>query len=42
MVDFFGPISQTYGIGGDVDKLPFVQIHHGEDDHLVLPLQTRS
>ena len=39
VVDFFGPISLTNGIGGDVDKLPFVQIHHGDDDRLVPPSQ---
>jgi carboxymethylenebutenolidase len=40
VVDFFAPISLTFGIGGNVDKLPFVQIHHGDDDHVVPPSQS--
>ena len=40
VVDFFGPISQANGIGADVDKLPFVQIHHGDNDHVVPPSQS--
>jgi len=40
VVDFFAPISLTNGIGGDVDKLPFVQIHHGDDDLVVPPSQS--
>lgn len=40
VVDFFGPISQANGIGGDVDKLPVVQIHHGTDDRVVPPSQS--
>ena len=42
VVDFFGPISEANGIGAGVDKLPFVQIHHGTDDTLVPPSSGRS
>ena len=33
-VSFFAPIEQVPfgGIGGDIDKLPPLQIHHGEED----------
>jgi dienelactone hydrolase len=40
VVDFFAPISQVGGIGTGVDKLPFVQIHHGGDDKIVPPAQS--
>ena len=34
VVSFFAPINQApfEGIGGDLDKMPPLQIHHGEDD----------
>lgn len=33
VVDFFAPVTQSpFVIGGEIDKLPPVQIHHGEDD----------
>ena len=31
-VSFFAPIEMLGGIGGDIDKLPPLQIHHGDDD----------
>lgn len=31
-VSFFAPIDMLGGIGGDIDKLPPLQIHHGDDD----------
>ena len=40
VVDFFAPISMAGGIGGDVERLPFVQIHHGLDDPVVPPAQS--
>ena len=42
IVEFFAPITQPpfQGIGGDVDKLPPVQIHHGDDDRIVSPDQS--
>ncbi len=42
VVDFFGPISEANGIGAGVDKLPFVQIHQGDDDTLVPPSQSEE
>jgi dienelactone hydrolase len=38
-VSFFAPINQVPfgGIGGDVDKLPPLQIHHGEKDGPPVP-----
>lgn len=33
-VSFFAPVSMLGGIGGDIDKLPPLQIHHGESDAL--------
>ena len=42
VVDFFAPISLANGIGAGVDKLPFVQIHHGTDDHLVPPRKAQE
>jgi dienelactone hydrolase len=42
VVDFFGPISQTpFDIGGNIDRLPPVQIHYGEDDTIVRPVQSQ-
>jgi len=35
VVDFFGPIAQLGGLDGNIDKLPPVQIHHGDADPLV-------
>lgn len=37
LVEFFAPVTQLpfQGIGGDVDRLPPVQIHHGDDDRIV-------
>ena len=42
VVDFFGPISEANGIGAGVDKLPFVQIHHGDKDPVVPPSQSEE
>jgi dienelactone hydrolase len=42
VVDFFGPISEANGIGAGVDKLPFVQIHQGDDDTVVPPSQSEE
>jgi carboxymethylenebutenolidase len=38
-VSFFAPIAMAPfgGIGGDIDKLPPLQIHHGEDDGPPVP-----
>jgi dienelactone hydrolase len=33
-VSFFAPVAMLGGIGGDDDKLPPLQIHHGESDAL--------
>ena len=44
-VSFFAPINQPPfgGIGGDIDKLPSLQIHHGEDDGPpVSPAESRA
>ena len=44
-VSFFAPINQApfSGIGEDVDKLPALQIHHGEDDGPpVSPAESRA
>jgi dienelactone hydrolase len=44
-VSFFAPINQAPfgGIGGDVDKLPPLQIHHGEKDGPpVSPAESRA
>jgi dienelactone hydrolase len=44
VVDFFAPISQKpfNGLGEGIDKLPPIQIHHGEDDHAVYPSQSQE
>jgi carboxymethylenebutenolidase len=42
VVEFFAPISQLGGLGGHLDRLPPTQIHHGLDDTLVLPEQSRE
>jgi hypothetical protein len=38
-VEFFAPITMPpfHGLGGDIDKLPPTQIHHGNADELVPP-----
>ena len=44
-VSFFAPIDMPPfgGIGGDIDKLPPLQIHHGEDDGPpVAPAESRA
>ncbi|HEX8199519.1 MAG TPA: dienelactone hydrolase family protein [Isosphaeraceae bacterium] len=42
VVEFFAPISQLGGLGGHLDRLPPTQIHHGLDDDLVKPGQSRE
>jgi dipeptidyl aminopeptidase/acylaminoacyl peptidase len=38
VVEFFGPVALVGGIGGNLQNLPPIQIHHGEMDHIV-PIQ---
>lgn len=44
LVEFFAPITQPpfNSIGNNIDRLPPVQIHHGEDDKIVSPDQSRG
>lgn len=42
VVVFFAPISQLGGLGGDLDRLPPTQIHHGLSDNLVPSEQSRE
>lgn len=44
VVEFFAPITMPpfYNLGGDVEKLPPTQIHHGNGDEFVFPKESHE
>ena len=47
IVEFFAPINKMGpinigGLGNDINRLPPVQIHHGEDDEIVPPEESKN
>jgi dienelactone hydrolase len=42
VIDFFGPIAMLGGLGGNLKRLPPIQIHHGKNDEIVRPSESKD